>query len=238
MSVRGALLFARYAYPPNALGYCGPPGATSLLDPDAVGEIARRASAFEGAWAYLEVLAEAAGLADPLDETVVEAYWVGNELLQEVDGALLLERLSGRLRGQPGGAWRRAADRAVPHHSFHVYDVYPWAAMLGTSAHDTALSVLDGCRVRAGTVVEVAGERARVLVRPLGWDGTTLVEREAERLDARWSVDGRSLIEPPSPGDVVALHWDWVCDVLSGEQADRLRALDAQGREHRRAVPT
>ena len=30
MSVQGALLFARYAYPPNELGYCGPDGAGAL----------------------------------------------------------------------------------------------------------------------------------------------------------------------------------------------------------------
>ena len=43
MSVRGTLLFARYAYPPNQLGYCGPDGAGALLRGDAPDEIARTA---------------------------------------------------------------------------------------------------------------------------------------------------------------------------------------------------
>ena len=73
MSEAGTLLFARYAYPPNELGYCGPEGADALLRPEAPAEIARRARQFEGAWSYLEFNARSAWIADPLDETVVDA---------------------------------------------------------------------------------------------------------------------------------------------------------------------
>ena len=51
---------------------------------------------------------------------------------------------------------------------------------------------------------------------------------------ARWSVGGSSLIESPLVGDTVALHWDWVCDVVSVEQARRLVDLQlATLRGHR-----
>ncbi len=80
MSTEGSLAFARYAYPPNELGYCGPAGASAMLNPDAAAEIDRRARQFEGAWAYLEFIAESCGLDDALDERVVEAYWIGNDL--------------------------------------------------------------------------------------------------------------------------------------------------------------
>src|SRR4051812_41969824 len=103
MSDRGALLFARYAYPPNSLGYCGPAGAEAMLVPGATSDIERRARQFEGAWAYLQLLAECAGLDDPLDERVVEAYWLGNELLDAVSSDLLVGRLTDRFRGQVGG---------------------------------------------------------------------------------------------------------------------------------------
>ena len=36
------------------------------------------AQQFAGAWPYLELIAPATGLADPLDRRVVEAYWVGS----------------------------------------------------------------------------------------------------------------------------------------------------------------
>src|SRR5512141_849475 len=77
----GAILFARYAYPPNELGYCGPPDHKALLeygsgqafDPGLV-ELAR---GFAGAWPYLEFIAAQTGIRTPLDRRVVEAYWLG-----------------------------------------------------------------------------------------------------------------------------------------------------------------
>ncbi|MFD9867202.1 DUF6390 family protein, partial [Streptomyces niveus] len=61
MSERGAILFARYAYPPNELGYCGPADHTALLRPADTEGIERGARQFDGAWCYLEFLAESAG---------------------------------------------------------------------------------------------------------------------------------------------------------------------------------
>ena len=174
LSERGALLFARYAYPPNALGYCGPAGADVMLSPDATEEIERRARRFEGAWTYLRVIAECSQITDPLDERVVEAYWVGNELLDRVDPAWLVERLSDVFRGQVGGTWRQAAARARPHHSFQVFEVYPWAERLTpekeSPGNRVAAQVLDRCRIRTGRVREVRGEQA--LVESRHWDGT------------------------------------------------------------------
>ena len=39
---------------------------------------------FEGAYPYLELIASENGIADPLDARVVEAYWLGNDLLEHV----------------------------------------------------------------------------------------------------------------------------------------------------------
>jgi hypothetical protein len=230
VSARGALLFARYAYPPNELGYCGPPDATALLRTDATAGIERQARQFEGAWSYLEFLAETAGVPDPLDVRVVEAYWIGNDLLAQVDSAALVDRLLDRFRGQLGGTWRQAAHRALPHHSFQVFDVYPWAAMLRASGNPTALSVLDQCRIRTGTVLRVDGESATVESRPLRWEGRAMVTGPLREEAVRWGTGGRSLIDGLAPGDRVALHWDWVCDVITEEQSARIETLEARQR--------
>lgn len=217
MSVAGALMFARYAYPPNELGYCGPPGARAMLRASA-DEIARRAREFDGAWAYLEFLAGIAGVDDPLDETVVEAYWVGNPLSDNGSPANLVEFLRPRFAGQVGGTWTEAGSRAVAHHSFHVFEVYPWAALLRRTGNPTAASVLDRCRIRTGVVRAVRGESATVECRPLVWDGATLASGppRAEQV--------RSLVPDLAAGERVTLHWDWVCDVITDDQADRIEA--------------
>jgi len=230
----GALLFARYAYPPNELGYCGPDDASPLLvhETTAVDDelIAERARQFEGAWSYLELIAEAAGLDDPLDARVVEAYWVGNDLLESLDPAGWLDELGKRFRGQTGGFWNRLTTGttalALPHHSFQVFAVYPWAGLLA-SGSDVPLSVLDRCRIRWGQVIGVDGERALVRSNPLTWDGHVLALGEARDEAVHWSKDGRSLLGGVAVGDQVAMHWDWVCDRLDARQLDALRASSA-----------
>lgn len=235
-------MFARYAYPPNELGYCGPAGAAELLRADAPAEIARRARRFDGAWTYLEFLAAAAGIDDPLDRSVVEAYWLGNDLLDRVCSPDLLDRLRDRFAGQAGGTWRTAANRAIPHHSFHVFEVYPWAAMLGAQATPVALSVLDRCRIRTGVVLSVDGEQAAVRCHRLSYTPASsgaagvLAPGPAVPEVVSWAAGGRSLLDRPSPGDLVALHWDWICEVLTPAQAARLEALEARSRRGRAAA--
>src|SRR6185369_454554 len=111
MPSAGQALFARYAYPPNELGYCGPENT-------AIGELASHARDFDGAWPYLQAIADAAGSADPLDDEVVRNYWVGGPLLAKVDPEILLIRLRRAFAGQVTGllASLPAADGVAPHH--------------------------------------------------------------------------------------------------------------------------
>jgi hypothetical protein len=227
VSAEGALLFARYAYPPNELGYCGPDGAAALLARDGTVEIERRARQFEGAWCYLEFIAESTGIPDPLDARVVEAYWVGNDLLDDCEPRALVRRLRARFEGQHGGTWREAGDGALAHHSFQVFEVYPWGGLLASNGSPVALSVLEKCRIRVAAVIGVDGETATVRSSPLTWDGTRLAPGASRVEHVRWSADGRSLLEGVSPGDRVALHWDWVCDVVTAEQAGSIESRES-----------
>jgi len=194
-------------------------------------EIGRRARLFDGAWVYLEFLAEVLGDEDPLSSDVVETYWVGTDLLDRVPSAELVARLEARFVGQVGGTWRESAARARAHHSYQVFEVYPWAPMLRAGLPPgPAVSVLDRCRVRSGEVHDVDAEWVTVSSRALDWDGEQLLPAAAGTERARWSVGGRSLMAPPVVGDVVALHWDWVCDVLTPDQVVRIEAIEGAQR--------
>jgi hypothetical protein len=221
----GALTFARYAYPPNELGYCGPDGASGLLDADAPAAIAELARGFEGAWPYLEILARAAGVDDPLDEQVVRAYWVGNELLDRTDPDQLVTELHARFGDQPHASWVPG----MAHHSYHVFAVYPWVALLRRgSGGSAALAVLEKCRIRSGEVRAVDGGTVTVRSRPLDFVAGRLGLGEPRDETAAWADGGRSLLgRPPRPGELVALHWDWVCDVLSADEAGELERRSA-----------
>jgi hypothetical protein len=131
----GPLHFARFAYPPNALGYCGPADSAALLGHASAGEsgpdLAALARQFAGAWPYLELIAASSGRPDPLDVAVVEAYWVGNRLLNRVDPRVFAAHLAGRFETRAGRGFADLAALAllgaVPHHNFHVFgSIHGW----------------------------------------------------------------------------------------------------------------
>jgi Family of unknown function (DUF6390) len=236
----GPLLFARYAYPPNALGLCGADETAALLQYGDAGEsdrgLAELARTFEGAWPYLTLIAGANGIADPLDARVVEAYWVGNSLLDAVRPGALARHVEDRFRGRIGRSWNRLLDAvaagAVPHHSFHVFAVYPWFGLLRSGAVDEPLRVLDRCRITPALVESVGVDQARVLLRPLVWKEPNLELGPWTFREVRWRDDGLGFLTP-RPGDWVSLHWDFVCDRLSPAAA---AGLDRTARRALRAV--
>ena len=234
----GPLMFVRYAYPPNALGYCGPDDFAAFREYAVAGVadqgLVQLARAFSGAWPYLELISAGCGIADPLDHRVVEAYWVGNDLLDRVPVAEIGDSMAGRFRQRVGNKFQFLAEGVlaggVPHHSFHVFGVYPWVGLLGDDRKaEHALQVLDRCRIRWGKVTAVDGDQAAVEYRPLCWDGRLLTLGEPAREMARLALDGTVLARGINPGDWVSLHWDWVCDRLTQRQ---LRALRGYTQRH------
>jgi hypothetical protein len=219
----GYTLFARYAFPPNELGYCGPADSDVLLRGDNPAEVAAHAKEFDGTWPYLRAIAEATGNPDALDARVVRSYWIGGSDLDRVDPAALLDRLRRAFKGQATGLLSdlTTPHGALAHHSFHVFVVYPWVRFLDRDAA-TALKVLQDCRIRWGTVESVEDEYAVIATRPLTFADGTLALGEPRSERVRWSKDGVSLIGPPTPGDVVSAHWDWACGVLADDECAAL----------------
>lgn len=246
----GPLLFARYAYAPNALGYCGADEPRTLLEyGDAQASdrgLAELARTFDGAWPYLQLIAAANRIDDPLDPRVVDAYWVGNGLLDAVAPHALAHHVEDRFRGRVGRGWQDILDAvaagAVPHHSFHVFAVYPWLGLMRTGVVDEPLRVLDQCRTTPARIQEVAGDRARVLAPLLTWSGTQLRLGPWTEREVSWRADGLAFAESLRPGAWVALHWDFVCECLTPARAQRLlratsRALGAINRRSAGGLP-
>jgi hypothetical protein len=228
--VSGPVRFAAFAYPPNALGYCGPPDPPSFFGAAAVGpdlaSVSALAARFDGAWPYLQLIASCNGLTDPLDARVVDAYWIGNPMLERVSPEALVAHLDDRFERRAGRDFAQVAEAVlaggVAHHNFHVFAVYPWLGLLRAGMEGAPMVVLDRCRVRWGTVLSAEGDMAVVTSRSLHLDGRLLVEGAPRVEHVRRSLDGLGFFEDLTAGDRVALHWDWVCSRLSERALRRL----------------
>jgi hypothetical protein len=234
LAVSGPVLFARYAYGPNSLGYCGPDQSAELFGEATRGfndqPLRQLATRFEGAYPYLALIARANGIADPLDARVVDAYWLGNELLTAVRPRALADSMEARFRKRLDPTeWRwleqKGSDGALPMHAFHVFDVFPRLGLLRSGSTDGTMDVMNSCRIRWGKVLERSGDHLVVTTNRLELvDGQLRLAPVAAETVRGW-IDGAGLIGPRDavrPGDNVSIHWDWACEVLD---ASRLRAL-------------
>lgn len=222
----GMLNFIRYAFMPNHLGYCGG-GDQDVLFEHAVdrrpeARLAPMLAKFSGAWPYLCTIAEANSIGNPFDERVVEAYWLGNELLDNVEAAALYKSLEDRfgdklpptVRDQ---VLRKPPQGARPYHLFHVIDVY---RHLGSA--EVGMAAMEDCRISWGRVVSVEGAELEVLRRPLVIGGSTIELAEERRERVLRSLEGRGFADDARPGDWVAIHWGWTCEVLDDRKLSNL----------------
>lgn len=238
--IDGPQMFARYAYPPNRHGYCGPEDSDAVLQYGSAG-IADRgftelAQGFKGAWPYLELIAAGVNIRNPLDRRVVEAYWVGSPLLEKIGSTAICDSMEDRFRAKAGSYFPHVSDGViaggVPDHNFAVLVVSPWIQLMRDDRKaPTAVAQLDRCRIRWGQVVSLIGDEAVVRIRPLVWDGIRLMLGDPCMETAKIAADGTGFLTDLQVGDIVSLHWDWVCDRLT---ANHLRQLQLSTARHLR----
>lgn len=237
MSRDGALLAARFSFMPNRLGYCGPEENRAMLDylvdQHSDRGLERILSRFAGAFPYYSFIAAASGIPDPLDVRVVEAYWIGNELLSRVEMADFARHLEERFERRFS---RRLLDRVVgqvpagarPHHNFHVLSMPIRTGHLEI-AHN--VETLDECRISWGRVAADAGDTLLVERPSLRLEGGVLVLGAPVPRRVFRRFDGKTLLGEVAPGSHVAVHWGCACYVLAPLQ---LRFLEHLTRQHLR----
>lgn len=217
----GVQLGARFSIATNRLQYCGPADAEPVLY-RAITEcrdlVAARAALtrFEALLPYLDAIASKHGL-DPFDHEVVEAYWIGNRLL-DAFGRSDFRAILGALarRGLPRPVARRLEehlpDHAIPHHLFHVSFVGVGAV---TGHVPTTLANMESCRPAVGEVVALDDGRLRVRRPTLQYSDGRLRLDAPRELDVPYDPKVLSGLET---GDAVAIHWNCAALRLSPDQ--------------------
>lgn len=227
----GLLLCSRYAFGPNRLHYCGPDAnreifayiQNSASDPGLKALLV----AFQTMYPYLRFIAEANGISDPFDERVVEAYWVGNSLLETVEKKKFYRHLleEQKIKKRIGGkSFDLVADKigqgAVPHHSFHVLDIWK---RTGHLEREHTIESMDSCRISWGTVRELDGPFVHVETEPLLYSEGKLVLGKPIGKKLWRGLEAGDNIEQLKKGDLVSIHWGVPCEVIVPAQAAALK---------------
>lgn len=222
----GTILFARYAFMPNRLNYCGGDDNKAIFDYCAANRtdsgLAFMLQKFQAAYPYLKLIARANNIPDAFDNRVVEAYWIGNELLNRVDLARFHDSLRERFSRQLNPVTLnyllgKPAAGARAHHSFHVFDVH---SRTGSLEHN--LENMENCRIGWGRIKETGATHFMVEHQPLVLEGGRLKLGDMRNKEVLCQIKGTGFIADPKIGDFISFHWNWACDTLTPGQASKL----------------
>ncbi|MDO8560500.1 MAG: DUF6390 family protein [bacterium] len=227
----GVLRCSRYSFGPNRLHYCGPDQNREMLayleegvsDAGLTGILKKFATLYP----YLQHIAAANRIVDPFDERVVEAYWIGNDLLERVSPQSLYTHLRDtlQLKDRLGSVeFDRLTEKiragALPHHSFHVLDIW---LRTGHVERTHTVESMDACRIGWGTVVTVQGPAITVETEPVVLrDGKLELGAPVQRTVTR-ALETAGDLEQLQPGDLITMHWGVPCEVVTSAQAAALR---------------
>jgi hypothetical protein len=229
--ISGILRCSRYAFGPNRLHYCGPDANAEILayinngvtDPG----LEKLLSQFKTLYPYLRLIAEASGIAEAFDERVVEAYWVGNSLLENVSRKHFYRHLIDKQQlkkrlGSKDFHWleRKIAQYALPHHSFHVLNIW---MRTGHLERLHILESMDACRVSWGRVVEVDGPNITVETPVLVYVNGKLALSEPVKKKLVRRLESTTDIEQLKVGEIITIHWDVPCEVITPAQLQQLK---------------
>ncbi|MFC1757001.1 DUF6390 family protein [Patescibacteria group bacterium] len=223
--MKGLLMCAKYAFPPNLLNYCGPEDNKALFgvlkEGEKEQELRNLLSQFEGAVPYLRLIAQANKIKDEFDERVVEAYWIGNDLLKKVNAQNIFSHTEDRFKEKMDKKdWKWLVSGSVvnakPFHGFHVFDIYRRTGLMKSGKIENLLETIDNCRIGWGRVANIDNGFAMVEYNPFEFKENKLCLGQAKT--KKMSFLGISL----KVGDEVSMHWDYICDKITPRQKNNL----------------
>ncbi len=226
----GLRLAAVFSTVPNCKDYCGPAESWKAFEeflktgkgPEKVAGLLEKFVAF---YPYAELIGEASGK-KPFDLEVVEAYWLGNELLEKIGPEDVAKMIKAKFEaphllpktfaeklvaGIPGNPW--------PHHSFQVLYVHFITGKVAKTVENEAQCLVSWARV------ERADGDGLVVKGPLVTleNGKYVLSGLVERKVATKLPDGFQLAADAAEGDWVGVHWGLAVRKLSDGELCRLQ---------------
>lgn len=249
---QGSLLFAKYAFAPNKLRYCGPGENRAIFNYCVANQsdegLIELLKGFEGAYPYLQLIAHANKIKDPFDEKVVEAYWIGNNLLKNVTTKDFHQQIKNRFSKKLSPnmmKWLlpKPAVGAKPHHSFHVLDVYTKTGLIRSGIKTNVMETINNCLILPGKIIKIPNNKHQMTNKSQYQNfnyRNNLTIQQYNNVTIKYQPiilkNGKlafgelatkeviSLFINPQVGDYVSFHWGNVCDILSPRQLKNLQS--------------
>jgi hypothetical protein len=220
--MNGVALAARYSFPPNTLGYCGTNSfqytlAAYLSGKPTLQILEKELKKFRAHYAYLSLIARENSM-KPFDMEVVRAFWIGNDLLENVSSEALREFIvsdlfAGKQLKRARSLSKNLPNGLNPHHSFNSLYIN-----FITDRVERTIENYDACCVTLGEVLSVSAKFVKVnrSAITLSKEGKlALKERFATVLLER---NGVRFVKDLVPGDIISVHW--------GMAIEKLKATD------------
>ncbi len=238
----GLKLAALYGLIPNELRFCGP--RQRLLRKFIKGKITATQilpvlKQFEAAYSYYQLIAQKNKIkTGPFNKKVVEAYWIGNKLLNKITAddlrELIIEKFSkpGLLSKEAAVAKaKRIPANAKPHHSFHVLVI---GSITGRVNFESDTKLKDVCRVGWGRITKkfkvlplrVISQRDKsskfkveVKYQPLVGEKKIILGKPIKK-EIIWD---KNLIPKIETGDWISFHWNHAIQILTTSDVANLQ---------------
>jgi hypothetical protein len=216
-------LAARFALPPNSLGYCGkgtaPEKFKSCIIEDKCTGVAGELDKFIVLGPYLRTLAKITGK-NKTSYPVVEAYWLGNNELKksgDKDYATLLHAFE--KQGVP--AWflkELESKKPIQFIPFHLFQILHVGVGRASGAVPYNLDSINNCMVRWGKVEKITKTKLDVNLNSL-----KKVGKSFKLTFKKGSFSYRlEFFKNLNKGDTVAVHWKQVVRKLTEGEVKNL----------------
>ncbi len=230
ISIDGLALCTRYSYPPNSLSLCGPDKkadlkwySTNQKSDKGTVEIL---SQFSTLFPYLRLIAESNNIKDPFDARVVEAYWLGNNLLHQITIEKYTKYLSDSIqlkkkiiKKELEMIFKKIEIGALPHHTFHVMNVYKRTGHLDIPH---TIETMDACLINWGKIKKITKGAVIIETKPLRIINHHLAFEPLRERTIISQGEKDILFDKLKIGDFISYHWGYFCQKLTPVQLKNL----------------
>ncbi len=219
--MNGVEFSARYSYPPCRLGHCGTrsfPAIFELYLEKKIDQwdLKKELEKFMVPTSYLRLIAEHAKK-EPFDYEVVEAFWLGNQLLETVPHKALAQFIkedlvrAGLKKDRARHLAENLPEKSLAHHSFHAMYIQ-FVSEKVPRTHNS----FDLCRIGYGTVQYASEDFLKLDYRAL------LYKNKQYFLGKTGKRIRPGFVKDAERGDVVSTHWGAAIEKITERQSRNL----------------